>query len=102
MSGFDDKSIENVGWPIVLAKVVKNWYRNYDVFYDHFSQTVIFHSKGKFYIQYFKKEGATQKMIKFNIGVNFNKVFACAVNHDCTMIAWQSNASTVYVFNNSQ
>lgn len=93
---------DSVGCPIILAKVVKNWYDGYDAFYDHFSQTIIFHSKGKFYIQYFKRSDESQKIIKFNIGNEFDKIFACALNNDGTMLAVQPTHNSVYVFNNSQ
>jgi len=92
----------NVGCPLFLGKVIKNWYKDYDCFYDHFSESIIFHSDGKFYIQYQKTADEAQKIIKFNIGTKFERIFACGVNHDATMLACQPTFNSVYVFNNSQ
>ena len=101
MSDKEQMDSESVGCPIILGKIVKNWYKNYDVFYDHFSQSIIFHSKGKFYIQHINNRNISN-IIKFNIGANFAAIFACALNHDGTMLAWQPTSNIVFVFNNSQ
>lgn len=96
------QDFDSVGCPIVLGKVVKNWYRDHDMFYDHFSQTIIFHKEGKFYIQYMKKADEPQRILKFNIGTTFERIFACSVSQDGNMLACQTEFNTVYVFNNSQ
>lgn len=93
---------ESVGCPLFLGKLIKNWYKDYDLFYDHFSESIIFHSNGKFYIQYEKLANEPQKILKFNIGTKFERIFACGLNHDGTMLACQPTYNTVYVFNNSQ
>jgi hypothetical protein len=40
--------------------------------------------------------------LKFNIGTNFERIFAAGLNHDFTMLACQPTHNCVYVFNNSQ
>lgn len=93
---------ENVGCPLFLGKVVKNWYEDQDCFYDHYSESIIFHKSGKFIIQFQKKSDESQKIMKFNIGTQFERIYACGLNHDGTMLACQPTYNTVYVFNNSQ
>ena len=101
MSDQDQIESESVGCPIILGKVAKNWYRGYDMFYDHFSQSIIFHTKGRFYIQYVQSKNISNIM-KFNIGVNFATVLAWSLSHDGTMLACQPTSNIVFVFNNSQ
>ena len=93
---------DNVGCPIFLGKVVKNWYKDYDCFYDHFSESIIFHTKGKFYIQQKKILNQPQKITKFNIGTTFDRIYAWALSRDGNLIAIQTTFNWVFVFNNSQ